>query len=151
MESTKNKEYSFKDFAVGKVFDLGIAVLSEQEIIDFALAFDPLDFHIDKEAAQKGFFKGIVASGPHVFNLVHKKSWIPAFKDSVICGLEVNKWKFIKPVYPDQKIDSRVTITSIKENPERKHAAVIWLYEFRDESGDLVQSLEMTVLHNTIQ
>lgn len=147
MESVKKGKYSYKDFELGKSFDLGTTALSEQEIIDFALAFDPLDFHIDKEAAKNSFFKGLIASGPHIFNLVHKSKWIPAFKDTVICGLEVNNWKFLKPVYANQSIHSTVTISALKPNLERKHAAVTWHYEFSDEKGELVQSLDMTVLH----
>jgi acyl dehydratase len=149
MESIKNGKYKFSDFKVNKQFDLGETSLSEKQIIDFALAFDPLDIHIDKKEAEKGFFHSLVASGPHLFNVVHKNKWIPAFKDTVICGLEVNKWRFSKPVYPGESIGCIVTILSIKENPERKHASVVWLYEFRDKSGELVQSLEMTVLHKT--
>lgn len=147
MEYIKNKKYTFTDFELGRTFDLGTTILSEKEIIDFALAFDPLDFHIDKEAAKKSFFKGLIASGPHIFNLVHKTKWIPLFKDTVICGLEVNNWKFLKPVYADQGVHSMVKISALKPNPEKNHATVTWHYEFTDEKGELVQSLDMTVLH----
>ena len=41
------------DLKKGNRFVLGVTVLSEQEIIDFAKAFDPLDFHTDKEEAEK--------------------------------------------------------------------------------------------------
>lgn len=121
--------------------------LSKNEIIEFAKAFDPLDFHINEEAAQKSPFKGIIASGPHIFTLTHRQNWIPVFGNTVIAGLEVNNWKFLKPVYPNQLILGSVTILSIKRNEEKQYTIVNWLYEFKDEKGEMVQSLEMVIMH----
>ena len=141
------QKYSFSDLEENKMYDLGTVALSEQEIIDFAKAFDPLDFHIDPEAARKSIFRGIIASGPHIFTLVHRTQWIPRFGHTVIAGMEVTNWKFVKPVYPGMPVHSTVTIKKISANPQKKHAAVTWLYEFRDQKDELVQTLEMTVLH----
>ena len=141
---------SHKDFELHKKFDLGITVLSEQEIIDFAKAFDPIDFHIDKAIAEKSIFKGIIASGPHVFNKVHRTKWIPLFGHTVICGLEVNNWKFLKPVYPDQEVHGCVSIKHVQIISEKKYVNVMWFYEFKDNMGDMIQSLDMTISHKLI-
>ncbi|MEO6884237.1 MAG: MaoC/PaaZ C-terminal domain-containing protein [Bacteroidia bacterium] len=141
------EKFFFKDFVVGKKIDFGVTSFTESEIIAFAKAFDPLDFHIDKEAAKKSFFKRLIASGPHSFNFVHRTQWIPRFKDTVIAGLEVNHWKFLKPVYADMNVHSSVTIIHIKPNSDNTFAAVTWLYEFKNDEGEMIQSLEMTVLH----
>ena len=138
---------SISEITQRKKIDFGDTILSEQEIIDFALVFDPLDFHTNKEKAKNSFFKGLIASGPHIFNHVHKTKWIPLFKDTVICGLEINNWKFLKPVYPNQKIRSTVTIIKTKPNHEKNSVAVTWYYEFKNEAGEIIQSLEMIVLH----
>jgi acyl dehydratase len=137
----------FTDFKLNTRIDLGIIVLTEKEIIDFATLFDPLEFHTNPEVARKSYFGGIIASGPHIFNLVHRTKWIPMFKDTVICGIELRSWKFLKPVYPGKPIHSYVTIIDMKPNPEKKVMALTWFYEFLDESGEAVQSLEMTILH----
>ena len=136
-----------ENFAVGKKFDLGAIALSEKEIVEFALAFDPLDFHTNKAVAEKSIFKGIVASGPHIFTLIHRIKWIPLFGHTVICGLELNNWKFLKPLYPDQNVHGSVTIKLVQPVPEKKYMIVKWLYEFKDDKGDMMQSLEMTISH----
>jgi acyl dehydratase len=141
------QKYSISELEEGQEFDLGATVLSQQDIIEFAKAFDPLDFHTDPEAAKKSMFGGIIASGPHIFTYVHRTQWIPRFGHTVIAGLEVTNWKFLKPTYPDKAIHSKVTITRIKPNPVKGYAAVTWFYEFRDEDNELMQTLEMTVLH----
>ncbi|HEY6161567.1 MAG TPA: MaoC/PaaZ C-terminal domain-containing protein [Bacteroidia bacterium] len=135
------------EFVPGKKYDFGTVVLSELDIIDFAKAFDPLEFHTDKEAAERSHFKGLIASGPHIFNLVHRTKWIPLFGKTVICGLEVSNWKFLKPIFANKPIHSSVTILDTKPNYDKKYVPVKWFYEFRDEAGELLQSLEMTVLH----
>ena len=135
------------EFIPGKKYDFGTVVLSEQDIIDFAKAFDPLEFHTDKEAAEKSPFKGLIASGPHIFNFVHRTKWIPLFGKTVICGLEVSHWKFLKPIFANKPVHSSVTILDAKPNYDKKYVPVKWFYEFRDDAGELLQSLEMTVLH----
>lgn len=39
----------FEDYIVGQAEEVGNVSLSEAEIIDFALKYDPQDFHIDPE------------------------------------------------------------------------------------------------------
>ena len=139
-------QLSFKDFEVNKVFDFGHVTVSEQEIIDFAKFFDPLDFHIDKEAAKKSIFGQLVASGPQIFKIFHITKWIPLFKNTVLGGLEV-KWRFLKPVYADVKVFGKATIEDIKPNPEKGYATVKWHFDFKNEAEELLQTIDMTVLH----
>lgn len=134
-------------FSVGKKIDLGELILSEQEIIDFAKAFDPLPFHLDKELANKTIFKGLIASGPHIFNLIHRREWIPRFGKTVICGTGVSNWKFIKPVYPNQKIKAELTILSMNPDEKINGMAITWLFEFKNEKGEMVQLLHLEVVH----
>ena len=142
-------EPSYQTIKVGEPILLGKQSLSESEIIEFGKAFDPLYFHIDKAKAEKSIFKGLVASGPHIFQIMHRNYWIPMFGKTVLAGLEVNKWKFLKPVYPNREVECFVTISSKKLNSDGKSATIKWLYDFNySDSKELVQCLEMTVLHS---
>ena len=138
---------AIKDLAVNKKIDIGTVTLSEQDIIDYAKANDPLDFHVDRKAAEQSIFKGFVASGSQIFNVLYKTGWIPLFGHTVICGLGVDNWKFIRPVYAGQPINGIVIPVLIRENAEKKHLVITWRYEFKDVKGELVQTLEVTVLH----
>ncbi len=138
---------SYKDFKLNKVFDFGYMVLSEQEIIDFATFIDPLDFHTNKEIAERGIFGALITSGPHLFFLFYKTHYVPLFKDTIIAGLEVNNWKFLKPVYANMKVFCKVTIASMKPNKEKNRVTVKWHFEFLNEKDEHFQMLDMTVLH----
>ena len=138
-------------FVQGNKYDFGTISFSEEEIIKFAKQYDPLDFHINREAAQKSIFKGFVASGPHAFHFFYISKWIPLFGKTVMAGLGISEWKFLKPVYPEQKVHCMVTIDGVEEFPEKNSTAVNWRFEFKNDKGEMFQHLNMKVLHSTIQ
>lgn len=61
---TAPKRY-WEDYTVGESYELGRKTFTEQEIVEFARAFDPQPFHVDAEAAKQSMFGGIIASGWH--------------------------------------------------------------------------------------
>lgn len=141
---------SFKDFEINKEFDFGSIILTDQDIIDFAKNHDPLDYHTDKEVAEKSFFKGLVASGPHPFGVFYRTKWVPLFKGTVLGGLEVT-YKFFKPTYANKKVFCKGKIEDIKINSEKKYATVRWNFEITNEKGELSQTINMTVLHTILE
>jgi acyl dehydratase len=58
-------ELYLDDLQVGQRFISGTHRLDEAQIKAFALQFDPQPFHTDKQAAERTFFKSLVASGWH--------------------------------------------------------------------------------------
>jgi len=53
------------DLRVGRRFTSGTHALDERQITAFAREFDPQPFHMNREAAKKTLFRGLVASGWH--------------------------------------------------------------------------------------
>ena len=137
-------------FELDNEYDLGEKIFSESEIIDFAMRYDPLDFHLSVEAGKKSLFKALVSSGPHPFHHFYKNKWIPKFGKTVIAGIGVDNWRFLKPVYVNEKIRCNVTIIELKPYPEKGTITVRWRFEFRNEKNEIIQHLEMIVLHKSI-
>jgi acyl dehydratase len=131
----------------GKTLVLGVICNSEAEIIAFAKAIDPLPMHTDPEAARKGFFGGIIASGAMLYFTAHKRWFIPMFEPAIICGLGMRNWNFSKPHYPDRSYHAYLTPRQLILHPGKDTVQVEWYYEFRDEDGGIVQDLELPVLH----
>ncbi|HRH66689.1 MAG TPA: MaoC/PaaZ C-terminal domain-containing protein [Bacteroidia bacterium] len=134
-------------FSAGAEFDFGTVVFSEEDIISFAKAYDPLDFHLSKEAAKAHFFKNIVASGPHPFHHFYKNVWVPRFGNTVLAGLAVDNWRFLKPIYAGEPVMCKVVITEFIHHPEHNSASIRWNFNFLNKKGELFQHLEMFVLH----
>lgn len=134
--------------SAGAGFDFGTVVFSEQDIIDYALKNDPLDFHVDLKRAKEHMFKNLVASGQHAFHHFYTKHWIPKFGKTVLCGLSLNHWVFEKPIYAGQDIHCHASIIKIVNHPEKNSQTVQWKFDFTNAKGVHYQHLEMKVLHS---
>src|SRR5205823_9757044 len=64
-EVALTKDRYFEDYIPGAVFEYGEIRVDEAEILEFAGRFDPQDMHVDLEAARRGRFGGLIASGWH--------------------------------------------------------------------------------------
>lgn len=53
----------FEDFTPGREFRTEGVTVTESQILDFALAFDPQPFHLDAEAAKGTIFGGSSRAG----------------------------------------------------------------------------------------
>ncbi|HXP53077.1 MAG TPA: MaoC/PaaZ C-terminal domain-containing protein [Bacteroidia bacterium] len=144
---TDVENLAIADLKHGQVLDFGSITLSEDEIMDYARLFDPLPFHIDKKIAEQSPFKGLISSGPQVFNTMYIRKWIPLFGNTVLCGLEINNWKFMAPIYANQTTTCKVTIIYLRKNEEKKHVVITWRYEFFGPEGEMAQTAEVTVMH----
>jgi acyl dehydratase len=55
----------FDDLAIGDASHLGSHVFTAEEIVRFALQYDPQPFHVDADAAARSHFGALCASGWH--------------------------------------------------------------------------------------
>jgi acyl dehydratase len=135
------------DVQEGQVFELGVLRSSVQDIIDFARYVDPLPLHIDAAAASTGIFGGIVASGAQLYIEFHKRWFVPTVGGSVLCGLGIHGWNFLQPHLPERDYRGTITIERLEPKPEKGAARLRWKYRFYDHQDQLVQELEVNVLH----
>ena len=63
---------NFDNCTVGQQWAGGQFYLVEQDIIDFALFWDPQPFHADRELAKKSFYGGITAPSAYIFAVASK-------------------------------------------------------------------------------
>lgn len=133
---------------IHQVLDFGSVTLSEEDIISFATIYDPIPFHIDREAAAQSHFKGLIASGPQLFHIFYTREWVPRFKHTVFAGKGITNWLLHKPVYANTTSHCSVTIKNIDPKPERKFTAVHWYFEFTNEQNEILQHLDLIVLHH---
>jgi Acyl dehydratase len=59
------KEHYFDDLKVGDRFKSEPVDVTEKQVIEFAHKFDPQMFHLNRQAAERTLFKGLIASGWH--------------------------------------------------------------------------------------
>ena len=133
----------FDDFKVGDSFTAKPGSLSEAEIMEFGRNYDPQPFHVDKEAAKKSIFGGIIASGFQTIGFSFKQIWdTGVFGDANLGGHGIDEVRWMKPVKPGDRLTVTVTIEALvpsKSKPDRGTAKV--RYVTRNQDGEAVFSM----------
>jgi len=116
----------FEDYVPGDVYDCGTVRVTEREIIDFALKYDPQPMHIDPGAATRGQFGGLVASGWHTAALV-MRLYVDHYLSipSSLASPGVDELRWPNPVRPDDTIHVRVTVLEARPSRKRQDRGVV--------------------------
>lgn len=101
----------FDQFSEGQSYVTKSAVLSREEILDFATKYDPQYFHIDEEAAKQSHFGEIIAAGAHILSILWRE-WVhlDILGKDCIAGVGLDEVEFKKPVYPGDVIYAEVYV-----------------------------------------
>jgi acyl dehydratase len=90
----------FDDFKVGERFESRGCTLTESDIIDFAFRYDPQPFHIDREAAARSHFGGVIASGIHTLAVSWRLILQTGFLgEANLGGPGMDELRWVKPVH----------------------------------------------------
>lgn len=107
----KTFKYYWEDFPVGTIRESGGATLTQEEIINFALQFDPQPFHVDAAAAADSAFGGIIASGWHTCSLAMRMMCDDYLLDAASNGSPgVENIKWLKPVRPGDTLHLKMEV-----------------------------------------
>ncbi len=94
----------FEDFTVGSFETFGNYFVEKGEVIKYAKKWDPQPFHIDEEEAKKSVFKGLTASGSHIFAISVFLIMQREIKIKVIAMLGIEKLQFKHPARPGDQL-----------------------------------------------
>ena len=144
----------FEDFAIGDRFTSPGITVSEGQILDFALAYDPQPFHLDKLAAERDYpYGGLIASGFHTlaitFRALYQTGWLAG------CGIGspgMERVNWLVPVRPDDTLVSHAEILDAKSNPAKPDRGYIKTRQWAtNQHGETVIELWATVMVRTRQ
>jgi acyl dehydratase len=146
----------FEDFPLNTKITLGSYTFTEENITSFARRYDPQPFHVDKEAALRSPYGGLIASGWHTAAVWMKL--MMAFRHERIKAGEndtqdnyvspgVRELRWIKPVRPGTTLIYTNEPFAKLEWPTRPQFGLIeGRNEARDEAGELYYSFINRVL-----
>ena len=110
----------FDDFQVGERFVSRGVTLSEAQILDFALRYDPQPFHLDSRAAARSPYGGLIASGFQTLALGFRMF----FQENLITaaslgspGMDELRW--LAPVRPGDTLHTEAEIKDKRPSRSR--------------------------------
>ena len=141
-DSTDTDRLYLDDLHVGQRFSSATHTLDETEVKEFATKFDPQPFHTDPRAAERMFFKGLVASGWHTAALTMRLNVesVPLAGGIVGAGGEVS-WP--APIRPGDTLHVESEVVEIARSRSRPDRGTIVLVSRTiNQRGEVVQILK---------
>ena len=115
-----------EDLSVGDKFESPSITVEEDELLSFARRFDPQPMHTDKEAAEKGAFKGLIASGWHTAALVMKLNAEAKFLGNTpMLGMGVDSLQWPHPVRPGDVLRVVTEVTKITPSKSKPNFGIV--------------------------
>jgi acyl dehydratase len=146
----------FEDFPLNVKITLGSYTFTEENIIAFGKRYDPQPFHVDKEAALRSPYGGLIASGWHTaavwmkLMLAYRRARIEAGAEEVQANYVspgVRELRWLKPVRPGTTLTYTNEPFAKLDWPSRPQYGLIeGKNEARDEAGELYYSFINRVL-----
>jgi acyl dehydratase len=134
----------FEDFSPGAVYEFGDAEVSEREIIDFARRYDPQPMHVDPEAAARGPFNGLIASGWQTAGLMMRlfvNHFLPGHASLASPGIDELRWT--RPVRPGDRLRLRVTVLEATRSRSRPDRGMLRSFiEVLNQKDEIVMSVK---------
>lgn len=132
-----------EDFKVGDEFTSSGITITDAQIIDFALKFDPQPFHVDATAAAAGPFGGLIASGFHTMALSFRLFWqTGVFGDASLGSPGFDELRWLKPVRPGDTLHVVTKVLEVRRSTSKPDRGSVKIgYTTMNQRGEPVMTL----------
>jgi acyl dehydratase len=104
-----------EDIQVGEAWTSRPVHISAEDIVEFGFRYDPQPMHTDAEAAARGPFGGLIASGWQIAALAMRLSVeAKVFGNTPIIGSGVDELRWVKPVRAGDTLTMTREITRVE-------------------------------------
>jgi acyl dehydratase len=138
----------FEDFTPGRQFQTEGVTVTEGQITEFALAFDPQPFHLSAETARSSIYGGLIASGFQTMALTFRL--FVQTRALAACSLGspgVDELRWLRPVRPGDTLRAAVRVVEQRPSaskPDRGIVRLAWTtLNQRDEPVLTMTSMQL--------
>ena len=133
----------FEDFAAGRTFEHGPRLVTREEIVAFAVQYDPQPMHLDEEAGGKSLLGGLGASGWHSCGIMMRMICDSFMLDSASMGAgAVEEVRWLRPIRPGDRLKLRSTVLDSRRSRSRPDMGIVRiLFEMFNEHGERVMTM----------
>ena len=138
----------FEDYPEGGVFEFGEIAVTEADILDFAHRFDPQDMHTDLDAAEKGEFGGLIASGWHTGSMMMRMFADHYLPKGGLASPGLDELRWVRPVRPGDRLRLRITVLEARRSRSKPDRGLIRSFvEVLNQDNEPVMTLRTLTMH----
>lgn len=141
-------ERYFDDFEAGERFVSRGVTLSESQILDFALAYDPQPFHLDRTAAEASPYGGLIASGFQTLALAFRMFYQEKVINACAMGSPgMSELRWLAPVRPGDTLRTEAEVMATRPSrskPDR--GSVEMAFSVRNQRDEVVMTFRTTII-----
>ena len=127
----------FEEFDLGSKTQIEPAIISKDDMLDFAKKYDNIPLHTDEDYAKTTIFGQLIAPGVMSFMSVWAKYLENDLAGDELLAGKSTKIEWIKPVYAEDVLSSTCTISNLTKRSE-KNGLVELTFEVFNQHGELV-------------
>jgi acyl dehydratase len=119
----------FEDLTPGREFRTEGITVTEGQIIDFGMAFDPQPFHLNVEAAKQTIYEGLIASGFQTMALTFRL--FVQTRALAACSLGspgVDEVRWLRPVRPGDTLRAAVQVLDQRPSTSKPDRGIVRLH-----------------------
>lgn len=115
-----------EDYLPGSVWHLGEVSIDERQIVEFAESYDPQPIHTDPDAARRGPYGEVIASGWQTCVLTMQR-FVPGFLSaaSSLGSPAIDELRFPRPVRPGDRLTVRATVLDARVSASRPDRGIV--------------------------
>lgn len=134
----------FEDYEVGQVIVTPGATITESQIVEFALHYDPQPFHLDKGAAEQSIYGGLIASGWQVGSLAFRLvTMTNILKDTSLGSPGLDELRWPRPVRPGDTIHVELTVEEKRPSRSKPDRGIVLIaYAVKNQEDETVMTLK---------
>lgn len=131
----------YEDFHIGQQFTSPGRTITETDVVNFAgISGDYNPLHTDECYAQNTVFKRRIAHGVLGVSIVTGlTARMGIFEGTVIGLLEIEKWKFLKPIYLGDTVRVEMAIVEKIETSKKDRGLVVRQIRLTNQNNEIVQ------------
>ena len=140
----------YEDLVIGEVRESSVRTVSLEELLEFAVRYDPQYFHADPIAARQSIFGDVIASGIHSAALWRALDHEISGDIHWICGVGWEEVRWPNPVRAGDGLRARAeTLSKRPSGKDRSRGIVECRYSLlnqRDETVFTCRSINLVAL-----
>lgn len=134
----------FEGFKVGDTYETRAVTLTEGQMVDFSMQYDPQPIHTDREASKRGIHGDMISSGLQTLGLANRL-WIELglMGENNLGGPGLDNVRWPRPVFAGDTLRTVVEVVAARESKSKLDRGIVtFAFTTYNQKDEVVMTYE---------